>query len=51
MASTSNISAKFDAAIAMLALIVKPPKYDDLRNVRKVLLQICLSVQLTGSKS
>ena len=51
MTTTSDITAKFDAAIATLAPIVGPSKDDDLRNVRKVLLQICLSIQLSGSKS
>ena len=51
MASISNISPNFDAAIATLAPIVIPPNDDDLRNVQKVLLQICLYIQLAGSKS
>ena len=51
MTSTSDIADKFKAAIAELTPIVRPPKDDDLRNVRKVLLQTCMSIQLDGSKS
>ena len=51
MTSTTDIATKFAAAIAVFAPIVGPPKGDDLRNIRKVLLQICLSISLAGSKS
>ena len=51
MTSTTDIATKFAAAIAVFAPIVGPPKGNDLRNIRKVLLQICLSISLAGSKS
>ena len=51
MMSTSDITAKFESAIAALAPVVGPPKDDAIRNVRKVLLQTCMSIRLAGSKS
>ena len=49
MTLTSDIVAKFAAAIVAFTPIVGPPTDDDLRNVRMVLLKICLSIDLAGS--
>ena len=49
MTSPADIASKFDAAIAAFTPIVGNPTNDDLRNVRQVLLQICLSINLSGS--
>ena len=49
MTSPADIATKFDAAIAAFTPIVGNPTDDDLRNVRQVLLQICLSINLAGS--
>ena len=49
MTSPADIASKFDAAIAAFTPIVGNPTDDDLRNVRQVLLQICLSINLSGS--
>ena len=51
MTSYSDIAAKFEAAIEAFTPIVGQPKDDDLRGVRKVLLQTCCSIRLSGSKS
>ena len=51
MTSTLNIAAKFETAIASLAPVVGPPKDDNLRNIRKVLLTTCLLIRLADSKS
>ena len=49
MTSPADIASKFDAAIAAFTPIVENPTDDDLRNVRQVFLQICLSINLSGS--
>ena len=49
MTSTSDIAAKFTAAIAAFTPIVGPPDNDNLRNVRMVLLKVCMSINLAGS--
>ena len=49
MALPANIASKFDAAIASFTPIVGNPTDDDLRNIRQVLLHICLSINLLGS--
>ena len=49
MTSPADIASKFDAAIAAFTPIVGNPTDDDLRNVRQVLLQICLLINLSGS--
>ena len=49
MTSPADIASKFDAAIAAFTPIVGNPTDDDLRNVRQVLLQICLYINLSGS--
>ena len=51
MTSSSDIAAKFEAAIEAFTPIVGQPKYNDLRVVRKVLLKTCLSIRLAGSKA
>ena len=51
MTSTSDIAAKFAAAIAVFAPIVGLSKDDDLCNIRKVIVQIWLSISLAGSTS
>ena len=48
MTSPADIASKFDAAIAAFTPIVGNPTDDDLRNVRQVLLQSCLSINLSG---
>ena len=49
MTSTSYIAAKLVADIAVFTPVVGPPNDDDLRNVRIVLLKVCLSISLAGS--
>ena len=49
--SSSDIAAKFEAAIKSFTPIVRQSKDDDLQGVRNVLLQTCLSIGLAGSKS
>ena len=49
MTSPADIATKFDTAIAAFTPIVGNPTDDDLRNVRQVLLQLCLSINLAGS--
>ena len=51
MTSSSNISAKFKAAIEAFTPTVGQRKDDDLRRIHKFLLQKCLSICLTGSKA
>ena len=51
MISSSDIAAKFEAAIKAFTPMVGQPKDDDLRWVRKDLIQTCLSIRLAGSKS
>ena len=51
MTSSSDIAAKFEATIKAFTSIVGQPKDDDPRGVQKVLLQTCLSIRLSGSKS
>ena len=51
MTSSSDIAAKFEAAIEAFTPIVGQPKDNDLRGVRKVLLQTCLSICLAGLKA
>ena len=51
MTSSSDIAAKFEAAIKAFTRIISQPKDDDLQVVRKVLLQTCISIRLAGSKS
>ena len=46
-----DISAKSEAAIKAFKTIFGQPKDDDLRGVKKVLLQTCLLIRLTGSKA
>ena len=50
MTSTSDIADKYEFAIATFTSIVGLPNDNDLRNVQKTLLQICLSIRLTSSK-
>ena len=50
MTSSSDIATKFEAAIEAFTPIVGQPKDNNLRGLRKVLLQICLSICLAGSK-
>ena len=50
MTSSSDIAAKFESAIEAFTAIVGQPKDNDLRGVRKVLLQTCLLIRLAGSK-
>ena len=49
MTSPADIASKFDAAIVLFTPIIGNPTDDDLRNVRQVLQQICLSINLSGS--
>ena len=49
MTLPADIASKFDAAMATFTPIVENPTDDDLRNVRQVLLQICLLINLSGS--
>ena len=49
MTSPTDITSKFDAAIASFTPIVGNLTDDDLCNVRQTLLQICLSINLSGS--
>ena len=51
MTSSSDIAAKFDAAIESFTPIAGQPKDDNLQGVQKVLLQTCLSIRPAGSKS
>ena len=51
MTSSSDIAAKFEAAIEAFTPIINQPKNENLQGVRKVLLQTCLSICLAGSKS
>ena len=51
MTAPADIAANFESAIAAFTPIVSSPIDDDLRNVRQILLQICLSIDLAGSKS
>ena len=51
MTAPADIVAKFEATIAAFTPIVSSPIDDDLRNVRQILLQICLFIDLAGSKS
>ena len=51
MTSSSNIAAKFESTIKAFTPIVVQTNYNDLQVVRKVLLQTCLSIRLTRSKS
>ena len=51
MTLSSDIAAKFEAAIEAFTPIAGQPKDDDLRGVQKVLLQTCLSIRLASSKS
>ena len=48
MTSTSDIAAKFAAVIAAFTPIVAPPT-NDLRNIRMILLKLCMSIDLAGS--
>ena len=50
MTSSSDIAAKFKAAIEAFTPIVFQPKDDDLQGFHKVFLQTCLSIRLAGSK-
>ena len=49
MTSSSNIAAKFEAAIEAFTPISGQPMNDDLQGVQKVLLQTCLLIRLAGS--
>ena len=51
MTSSSDIAAKFKAAIKAFTPIAGQTKDNDLWGVRKVLLQTCLSIRLAGSKA
>ena len=51
MTSSSDIAARFEAAIKAFTPIVGQPKNNNLQGVRKVLLQTCLLIRLAGSKS
>ena len=51
MASSSDIATKFEAAIKAFIPIAGQPKDNDLRGVRKFLLQTCLLISLAGSKA
>ena len=51
MTSSSDITAKSEAAIKAFTPTVGQTKDDDLRGVKKVLLQTCLSIRLAGSKA
>ena len=50
MTSSSDIAAKFEAAIKAFTPIVVQPKDDDLWGVKKFLFQTCLLIRLAGSK-
>ena len=51
MTSSSDIYAKFEAAIKAFTPIFGQPTDNDLRGVRKVLLQMCFEIRLSGSKA
>ena len=51
MTSSSDIAAKFEAAIEAFTPIFGQPKYGNLRLERRVLLQTCLSIILDGLKA
>ena len=51
MTSSSDITAKFEAAIKAFTSIVVQPKDDELQGVQKSLLQTCFSIRFDGSKS
>ena len=51
MTSSSDIAAKFEAAIEAFTPVVGQPKDNDLRGVRKVPLQTCLSICLYRSEA
>ena len=50
MTSSSDIAAKFEAAIEDFTPTTGQLKDDNLRGARKVLLQTCLLIFLAGSK-
>ena len=51
MTSSSDIAAKSEVTIKAFTPIVGQPKDNELRGVRKLLLQTCLSIRLAGSKA
>ena len=51
MTSSSDIAAKFEATIEAFTPIVGQLKDDKLQGLRKVLLQTCLSIRLSGLKA
>ena len=51
MTSSSDIAAKFEAAIKAFTPIIGQQKDNDLQGVRKFLLRTRLSIRLSGSKA